>query len=335
MHTERRWRRGIAFFASLLLLVLLVAVTLRVFAYVGTTSTSGANKDLTVSRTEAGGSQAPTPTGCTTWATAPSDYTNNRWFANGIAAIRDAKTNEEATEAAHVWLAEVRKDPNLLAGAAKYFLQRDVDKATLSTDGCATDKAVQLVTEIELTIGNAKSIVPDSAPATGYNSGVENGIVVGSSAAGINGDLKAIKITLSDGRVIWILARCGNIVTITPPVVPPGKTDQPPVVTPPVVTPPPTLEQKVPSRDPAAQGNAPVGGGKNIDPGPGTYVPPSQMSQPPAAPYTAPAAPKVTTPPVGSVPDPVTAPPRQTAAPAPTAPATGCIPAPGMPATTC
>jgi len=264
------------------------------------------------------------------WATAPSDYTNNRWFGDGIAEIKNASTDAEAAAAAHVWLNEVRKDPSLLAGTAKYLLHRDVDAATLSTDGCATEAAVQLVTELELVISMG-SVVSVDAPANGFNSGVDNGIVVGSATSGINGDRSAVKITLPDGTVVWIMARCGNIVTITPPVVPPGPTDE-----------------KDPSLDPAPRGNAPEGGGRNQDSGPGTYIPPTEMDQPPATPYMAPAAPEpvVSPAPVGPTPDPAPAPPvgstpDPTPEPAPeiSAPPVndaedgGCSPAPGE--TTC
>lgn len=178
---------------------------------------------------------------------------------------------------------------------------------------------------------NAKgtTFAEGDAPENGYNTQVSSGTYQVFSAPGVSGNRKAIKVTLANGSVVWILVRCGNVVYSTPP---PGvPTTTPPTTTPP--TTPPTLEKKVPSQDPAAQGNAPVGGGKNIDPGPGVYVPPAQMSQPPAAPRVNPAPPVVVkAPPIGSVPDPVQPPPPQTAAPAPAAPATGCAAAPG---TTC
>ena len=87
-----------------------------------------------------------------------------------------------------------------------------------------------------------------------------------------------------------------------------------------------------PSNDPAPQGNAPVGGGTNVDPGPGTYVPPSLMVQPPAAPRVNPAPPVVQAPPVGSTPDPAPAPAPEPSAPVPADPATGTSCAPGIPA---
>ncbi|MBC7869139.1 hypothetical protein H7X69_03120 [Candidatus Saccharibacteria bacterium] len=94
-----------------------------------------------------------------------------------------------------------------------------------------------------------------------------------------------------------------------------------------------------PKKDPAARGNAPVGGGRNLDPGPGTYIPPTKMVRPPAAPRVNPPPPVVLTPkgtpapPVGSTPDPAPAPAPEPKAPTPAYPATGCSPPPGM--TTC
>lgn len=174
-----------------------------------------------------------------------------------------------------------------------------------------------------------------ATPVTGTNSGISGGKVVVASTPGMRSGRTGMIITFANGSSVFIDDDCGNLVFPGTPInIPKGPTDQPPVVTPPVVTPPPTLEKKVPSQDPAAQGNAPVGGGKNIDPGPGVYVPPAQMSQPPAAPRVNPAPPVVVkAPPIGSVPDPAPAPAPEPEAPAPEAPATGCAPAPGM--TTC
>lgn len=91
------------------------------------------------------------------------------------------------------------------------------------------------------------------------------------------------------------------------------------------------LEQKDPSKDPAAQGNAPEGGGKNEDPGPGNYVPPSQMQQPPSTSYAAPAAPTTTSEiPAGSTPDTSAAPAAESGAPTSSAPAEEYSAPPGM-----
>ena len=170
----------------------------------------------------------PSQTVCqNTWQMRPSDYTNNRWFANGVVEIKNATTKEDAKKAVDAWLDGVKRDPNLLVGASKYFLGRDVDKTTLfNGDNCATDSTVQLVSELELTIAQAKSVVPENAPTSGYNSGVENDTVVGSAVAGISGDRKAIHISLPSGKELWIMGRCGNVVTISKPRIQYGKTDE-------------------------------------------------------------------------------------------------------------
>ena len=160
------------------------------------------------------------------WKQENANYDNNRWFAEGIDAIRLATNPAEARDAAQVWVEEVRKDPNLLAGAAQIILNQDVDKTTLfEEDGCATDTAIQLAFEIETTFA-LSTFRATNAPSDGYNSGVEDETVVGSLDPGVSGDRKAIQITLPDGRVIWIMARCGNIVTPAPPQLPPGCTDE-------------------------------------------------------------------------------------------------------------
>jgi|GEM_PF-5582789 len=148
----------------------------------------------------------------TTWMMIEGDYLENRWLSEGATAIRDAKTNAEAASAAYAWLERVKTDPNLLVGAVRYFLARTVDKAALvDADGWATDLAVQLVAEMQLLLSQAK-ITPEKAPSNGTNSGVVNGNVVASDEDTITGDLRSIKIVIG-GKTIWILARCGNIVT--------------------------------------------------------------------------------------------------------------------------
>lgn len=96
-------------------------------------------------------------------------------------------------------------------------------------------------------------------------------------------------------------------------------------------TPPTSLQSKNPSLDPAAKGNAPTGGGTNVDSGPGTYIAPENMEQPAATTYVAPAAPApTTTVPSGSTPDTTPAPAAESQAPTPDAPATGEVAVPGF-----
>ena len=231
----------------------------------------------------------------TTWKLAYSDYGNNRWFADGLPEIQNASNPTEAANAAFVWLERVKPDPNLLIPTIKSILGKDVQQADLFKDGWATPEAAQLVAAMQLALGQAK-VTPDEAPANGTNSGVDNGVVVSSATPGIHGNRKAIKIVLSNGQVFWVMARCGNVVTLGPPRFPPGRTDN----------------AKDPSLDPAARGNAPIGGGHNDTNGPGTYIPPGGMIQPPATARVNPPTPAApVAPPVGSTPDPAPAPPKE------------------------
>lgn len=179
------------------------------------------------------------------------------------------------------------------------------------------------------------------APATGSNSGVNRGTYGVAATPGISGNRKAIKVTLADGSFVYIMVRCGNVVTTKPsnlPKVPTDnrvKTPAPPVTTTSILTPTPprTLTPKNPAQDPFPRGNAPVGGGRNLDPGPGVYIPPSTIVHPPTTARVNPAPPvaaTVTVPPVGSTPDPAPAPAPEPSAPAPSAPATGTSCAPGI-----
>ena len=201
-----------------------------------------------------------------TWLVVQSDNENNRWFSGGIQEIRDAQTPEEAEEAAHIWLNQVRRDPELLAGAARYFVDREIDPATLVDEECASTEAEQLVAEMELAIASAR-VTPSEAPADGYNSGVNDSNVVGASQPGITGDRAAILIELPDGTKIWVMARCGNPVTEGPPPVPPGITDEPPPTTttvPPTTIPPTTTTEK-PEQDFDCQHNGTGAPGEPCD----------------------------------------------------------------------
>jgi hypothetical protein len=141
------------------------------------------------------------------------NYDNNRWFGDGISAIKNAKSREDAEKAASIWTDKVKRDPILLAGAAGYILKQNVDPASLvDKQGWATTDAVILATKIEMAVADSK-ISPDTAPSTSTNSGVDLEKVVAAIRAGLAGDRRAIKIELPDGTTIWILGRCGNIAT--------------------------------------------------------------------------------------------------------------------------
>ncbi len=170
---------------------------------------------------------------CATWVMEPmvADDSNNRWFADGIAEISNAKTPEQAKAAFIVWKDKTKSHHNLLVAAGRALLPTDeskFDESTISSDGnCANNITIQLVSQIELAvIGQSKSINVVNAPTNGYNTGVENGIVVGSATPGISGDRRAIQITFRDGRKVWIMGRCGNIVTTKEVFKHHGKTDE-------------------------------------------------------------------------------------------------------------
>jgi hypothetical protein len=250
-----------------------------------------------------------------TWKMETGDYANSRWFPDGIQEIKDAKTDEAAAAAAAVWLERVKTDPVLLAGTAQYFLNKDVDSAILVDENSwATAEAVELVAELQLALAQA-DINAAAAPMKGHNSGVYNGQVVTSLKAGISGDRKAIKIVLADGRVIWVMARCGNPVVLGEPSLPKGPTDDNPSPTLPATTKPtPTLAPKKPGDGPAQQGNLPT---QQI-PNPMTAAPihaqPTKPATPPAT-YVPPATPKPTTKPASSLKPAATTSTRPTATP--------------------
>lgn len=177
-------------------------------------------------------SATPTPVAqcAATWNILPlstADTTNNRWFYKGIAEIKSAKTNADATEAAGAWLEQVKHYPAYLVGASQVFLHKKADVAKLEKDGCATSEAATLYGELATTLAAAKLITPGNVDSSAYNSGVNNNTVVVSTTPGVYGDRKAIKIVLANGDTVWILARCGNLATPGQPSLPHGKTDNP------------------------------------------------------------------------------------------------------------
>ncbi|MDO4781139.1 MAG: hypothetical protein Q4A34_01990 [Candidatus Saccharibacteria bacterium] len=159
-----------------------------------------------------------------------------------------------------------------------------------------------------------------------------------------NGKMVAIADPASGAAFVY--ADCGNVVkalledfTLAPerPIeAPPGTTVE---TTPPAPEPPaqppiePEPEAKATELDPVYH-NPGNGSGVNEDPGPGVFVPPSKMEQPPATQWNNPAppppapAPKPTAGPALEIP-PASAPPPEQEAPAPDDPAVGCVPAPG------
>lgn len=183
---------------------------------------------------------------------------------------------------------------------------------------CLSEEGQRLHAQFEGALkATGTSVAIGEAPENGYNSGVNDGVFGVDANPGVRGDRTAVMITMKDGSKVYIMVRCGNPVYPGKPNLPEVPTDNPPPPTTPPTNPPPppppTNEPKDPSEDPYPRGNAPVGGGPNADPGPGTYIPPQQMQQPPSQPRVDPPPP---------APQPAPAPPTVTPSPAPATPPT-------------
>lgn len=200
-------------------------------------------------------------------------------------------------------------------------------KPLASTDNkCLSDKGVEVLGKVLTIFEFQLENVDESALADRnlVNMGMTGEGLVSNSVPGIDGDRSAIVYRFENGAEVTVLKRCANLPTKAPvhPNVPPTRfnpapapkpvppapkptttTTVPPTTTTTVPPPPPvTVVPKVPEEDPYPQGNAPQGGGPNVDPGPGPYVPPAEMERPPETPRTNPPPPPPPAP-APSVPD--------------------------------
>jgi|GEM_PF-4769125 hypothetical protein len=171
--------------------------------------------------------------------------------------------------------------------------------ALVTEDGTyLSEEGLALYARFESAISGAQ-IEFGQVPGNWVNSGVSSdGTYGGSANPGITGNRDGATIYPSDGKPGTIMDRCGNPVT-------PGKPDLPEVPTDePGEDPPDEIpDPKIPSQDPAQNGNdgngpgnpnpGTGGGGQNQDPGPGEYQE-ETPDLPPAAPYVPPAPPTTT-----------------------------------------
>ena len=206
---------------------------------------------------------ASTTIACNNWAWQPDPHADFAWISGGLASIRDAKTDADAAAAANDWMGRIQLDPVTLQGAIKLLLEKDVTLGELGNGTCASDAAKSYIVQMYLALGKAR-VTPDVAPITGVNSGVANGTVYSSGQPTISGDRKAVRIDFVDqatGKVIrsvWVMARCGNGVTVLRVFVPSNPQEiceSGPDKGQPVGS--DGLCAKDPTQDPQSQGNVP------------------------------------------------------------------------------
>lgn len=298
-----------------------------------------------------GDSPSPAPSASTT-ATCESQYMQVAVDNEGGQVISDFETRYAAATAdannlneaqRTLLLEESGKNASVLAAWSHAFgLNEDPNAWQPLVDGnCLSSEGQKLHNQLEGVLSAKGTTFEEAeAPANAYNSGVTSGVYGVASTAGIYGDRKAIKVTLPDGTVAYIMVRCGNPVYPGKPNLPEVPTDNPVCPWNPALPPdsPDCLEPKDPGQDPAPRGRAPVGGGENDDPGPGPYVPPEEMEKPPATPRVNPTTPPPAPPAPAPGPSPAPVPTKDPAphpapgpsAPAPKDPGTVCEPIPGV-----
>lgn len=201
-----------------------------------------------------------------TYTQVASNNENNRVI--GDFSVRYAKVTAEADNLSDaqrtVLLEESGKDAFVLAVWTHAFgLYEDPKQWEELVDGdCLSSEGVKLHNQLEGVLSASGTTFEEAeAPANGFNSGVHDGVYGVASDQGVNGDRKAIKVTLKDGTVVYIMVRCGNPVFPGKPGLPEVPTDNPPTPTPPGNTPK--------SSDPNDY-RRPGDGGKGQDVGTGT-----------------------------------------------------------------
>ena len=213
-----------------------------------------------------------------------------------------------ATNMVKQTLIAAAKNPTTLAGVARAYISRDVkmpEKMTTTIDGQeylspeAQELWAEVWTHASKTLTDKDTAVVNSIPVSGYTDGMDkNGAYFVDSRRRDFSTENGLRFKNSKGEVVYQDADCGNFVWETPPKGVPQKpanpqsfNPQPPAPTP---DPDPTPDPKNPSLDPAVQGNAPVGGGRNAS---STIEEPADNTAPSfSSSYQAPAPPTATTP---------------------------------------
>jgi hypothetical protein len=338
-------QRGGHIFAAIVALVAFVLIAASLMPRVDGTSAQATVTVKDSSSTESTPTPSPTDECTPEFIQKSVSHEGNKVDADFAQAYAKATANAGNLSEAQsdVLLAKAGQDAQVLAiWTSAFGLYEDPNDWKDLVDGnCLSKEGEKLHAQFEGVLTAKGTVITEAnAPSNGVNSGVHGDTYGVSSSAGIHGDLRSVKVTLHDGTSVYILIRCGNVVHPSNPGLPEVPTDNPP---PPKKVCPPDMPlgtwpvcKDVPTRDPAPRGNAPIGGGPNENPGPGTYIPPTQMEQPPTTPRVNPASPApeppAPQPPTSNNPkpkpvptkDPAPPPPPQPEAPTPTAPETGC-----------
>jgi len=150
-------------------------------------------------------------------------------FESGYAATVTGAANLDEAQKAFVLERSASNAQRLAIWAAQFGAHDDqTEWQSLVADGCLSQEGQAVYNKLA-GIFSVSTFEEAPAPEDGYNSGINDGQLVISPEPGIGGDRKAIKITTPDGKVVYIMVRCGNVVYDTPPPsVPPGTTDNPP-----------------------------------------------------------------------------------------------------------
>ncbi len=194
-------------------------------------------------------------------------------------ATATAEANNLTEGQITVLLEESGKSGQVLAAWAHAFgLHEDPNKWDQLVDGsCLSSEGITLHNQLDGVLSASGTTFEEAeAPADGYNSGVHEGTFGTSSTQGVYGDRKAIKVTLKDGTVVYIMVRCGNpVFPGKPPGIPDVPTDNPP---PP---PPPEEPPLTPKSGDARDYEYPPGKPRVTVTGPAETTPPKVVTQQP------------------------------------------------------
>lgn len=153
----------------------------------------------------------------------------HRVLTGGLPQLGAAQNEGEARTALADWVALITVDKDVMAGYASEIIGEEVVADSLvDDDGCATDTAEDVRSDVELTI--AMSEVSDGStqvPADSTNTGVDaGGQVVAADAPGISGNTNGVTFKTKDGEEFGAMERCGNLTKRGAPKAPKGPTDE-------------------------------------------------------------------------------------------------------------